>query len=141
MIHGLITIQNKYNINSLSNNNTTTTTTTQHQSVTLIIDSIITSIVALLGLWAGVKEIFALLIMYGIILVISIVLSITIGLGIEQVELDSDVGDDLIGIFLIIIGIVLALCAFRLACLTKNGVDRVETDSEPQEEQNQCEIV
>jgi len=102
---------------------------------------LITSIVAVLGLWAGIKEIFALLIIYGIILVISIVLSITIGLGVEQIEVENKIGDEVIGISLIIIGIVLALFAFRLACLTKHGVDRVETESEVQEEQNQCEIV
>jgi hypothetical protein len=139
MINGFLTIEDKNDFNSLSDKNSTILST--QERMTLIIDSVIKSVVAVLGLWAGIKEIFALLIIYGIILVISIVLYITIGLGVEQIEVNNKIESNLIGVCLIIVGTVLALFAFRLACITKRGVDRVENDSEVQEEQNQCEIV
>ncbi len=142
MINGFLTIEDKDDFNSLSDKNSTIWTLNSNQErMTLIIDSIIKSIVAVLGLWAGIKEIFSVLIIYGIILVISIVISITLGLGVEQIEVNNQIQSNLIGVCLVIVGTVLALFAFRLACITKRGVDRVENEPEVQEEQNQCEIV
>ncbi len=138
MINGFLTIEDKDDLSSQSDNNSTSS---KQERMTLIIDSVIKSVVGVLGLWAGIKEIFSLLIIYGTILMISIVLSITIGLGVEQTEDNNQIQSSLIGVCLIIIGIVLALFAFRLACITKRGVDRDESEPEVQEEQNQCEIV
>jgi hypothetical protein len=142
MINGFLTIEDKDDFNSLSDKNSTIWTLNSNQErMTLIIDSIIKSIVAVLGLWAGIKEIFSVLIIYGIILVISIVISITLGLGVEQIEVNNQIQSNLIGVCLVIVGTVLALFAFRLACITKRGVDTVENEPDVQEEQNQCEIV
>lgn len=148
MIRGLLNIKDKSFLDQLSVKNissvdaTNLTTSAKHKSIALIIDSLLRYANALLGLWAGVKLSFTLLIVYGIVLIISLVLSITVGLGSEQYGTVFDVETYSIGAFHISIGILLALLAFRLACLTKTGVDGIETDSEVREdEQNQCEIV
>ena len=72
----------------------------KYQSIALIIDSSIRYFNALLGLWAGVKFAFNYLIGYGISLIVSLVLTICVGLGFDSEEIDEfDVGGYTLGVF------------------------------------------
>lgn len=114
----------------------------KHQSVALIADSFIRYFNALLGLWAGVKFTFNYLIGYGVSLIISLVLTIIVGLGGYQLLDDLDIESYSLGVFHIFISVFLALLSFRLSCITKSGFESNENESEVHEDQqNQCEIV
>ena len=147
LVRGLLNIKDKSYLESFSTDNISINTTrvTSAKSLALIFGSLLRTSNAVLGLWAGIKLSFTLLIVYGIVSVVSLVLSITIGLGADEYGTTVDYEEYSLGAFYIFVGIFLALLAFRLGCLTKRGIETdIEADNGSEfqeEEQNQCEIV
>ena len=147
MFGGLLLINDKSYSESLYAKNSSQfsanyTTSFKNKSIELIINSVIRYTNAILGLWAAIKLHFAVLVIYGISLIISLVVTIIIGLGVEQYSTEIQIESSSPQVYQIIIGVLLALLAFRLACITKSGVDNEIPDiQEPENQQNQCEIV